>query len=222
MLTSDLLVTKISKGTIEPVHASLDQYNLKIAASVLGVFKEHVGLRYGELIEELEGIEEINYRLVRGIAQILERRCIIETDSIIDPIAARKVVFEESRGFSTSKNEREKVLDNSAKVLSIEPEDLEKSLWADQEDNMIIREFPEITPEDLLKKYNLSLVQTLLFRATKMEIQIEDNYQNVFRKIKQLGLIYSLENGKILLEGPFSIFKLTENMARPLQSCCQL
>ena len=210
MLTSDLLVTKISKGKIEPVYARLDQDNLEIARSVIGVFQEHVGRTYGELIEELEGIEEINYRLIRGLAQILERRCVIETDSVIDPIAARKMVFEESRGFITSKEEREKVLDKVARRLSIEPDDLEKALWADHEGNLVIKEFQTIAPEDLLRQYNLSLAQTLLFRATGMEIQIEDNYQPVFRKIKQLGLIYSIHDGKISLEGPLSLFKLTE------------
>ena len=177
MLTSDLLVTKISKGKIEPVYALLDQDNLEIARSVIDVFQEHVGRTYGELIEELEGIEEINYRLIRGLAQILERRCVIDTDSVIDPIAARKTVFEESRGFITSEEERKKVLDKVARKLSIEPDDLEKALWADQEGNLVIKEFQTIAPEDLLRQYNLSLAQTLLFRATGMEIQIEDNYQ---------------------------------------------
>jgi len=210
MLTSDLLVTKISKGKIEPVYASLDQDNLEIARSVIGVFQEHVGRTYDELIEELEGIEEINYRLIRGLAQILERRCVIETDCAIDSIAARKMVFEESRGFITSKEEREKVLDKIARKLSIEPVDLEKALWADLEGNLVIKAFQTIAPEDLLRHYNLSLAQTLLFRATGMEIQIEDNYQPVFRKIKQLGLIYSIQDSKISLEGPLSLFKLTE------------
>jgi hypothetical protein len=43
-----------------------------------------------------------------------------------------------------------------------------------------------------------------------MEIQLEDNYQRVFRKIKQLGLMYAIRDGKISLEGPISLFKLTE------------
>src|SRR5512136_360108 len=111
MLTRDLLVTKISKGKIEPIYALLDQDNLEIARSVIAAFQEHVGRTYDELIEELEGIEEINYRLIRGLAQILERRCVIETDCAIDSIAARRMVFEESRGFITSKEERKKVLD---------------------------------------------------------------------------------------------------------------
>jgi predicted nuclease of restriction endonuclease-like RecB superfamily len=210
MLTSDLLVTKISKGKIEPVYALLDQDNLEIARSVIAVFQGHVGKTYGELIEELEGIEEINFRLIRGLAQILERRCVIETDCAIDPIAARKMVFEESGGFITSKEGREKVLDRAARRLSIGPDELEKALWADHEANLAVKEFQALDPEDLLKQYNLSLAQTLLFRATAMEIQVEDNYQPVFRKIKQLGLIYSIHDGRISLEGPLSLFKLTE------------
>jgi uncharacterized protein len=210
MLTSDLLVTKISKGKIEPVYALLDLDTLEIARSVIDVFQDHVGRTYGELIEELEGIEEINYRLIRGLAQILERRCIIETDSVIDPIAARRMVFEESRGFVTIEEERKKVLDTVARKLSIESDALEKALWADHEGNLVIKGFQTIAVEDLLRHYNLSLAQTLLFRATGMEIQIEDNYQPVFRKIKQLGLIYSIQDGKISLEGPLSLFKLTE------------
>ena len=210
MLTGDLLVTKISKGKIEPVYAILDQDIQEIARSVIDVFQRHVGRTYGELIEELEGIEEINYRLIRGLAQILERRCIIETDSVIDPIAARRMIFEESRGFITSDEEREMVLEKVASKLNIEADDLEKALWADHEGNLVIKEFQTVAPNDLLRQYNLSLVQTLLFRATGMEIQIEDNYQPVFRKIKQLGLIYSIHDGKISLEGPLSLFKLTE------------
>ena len=210
MLTGDLLVTKIAKGKIEPIYAHLDQGRLEIALSVIGIFQEHVGKTYGELIEELEGIEEINYRLIRGLTQILERRCVIETDSVIDPIAARKVVFEESRGFITSEEDRKRVLEKVAGKLSIEPDNLEEALWADHEGNLVIKEFQPIAPEDLLRRYNLSLAQTLLFRATGMDIQIEDNYQQVFRKIKQLGLIYSIHDSKISLEGPTSLFKLTE------------
>jgi predicted nuclease of restriction endonuclease-like RecB superfamily len=210
MLTGDLLVVKTSKGKIEPVYGIPNQDNLEIACSVIDVFQEHAGRTYGELVEELEGIEEINYRLIRGLAQILERRCVIESDSVTDPIDARRAVFEESRGFVASQKERNKVLDKAARKLLIEPDDLETALWADQEGNLIIKEFQSISPEDLLRQYNLSLAQTLLFKATGMEVQLEDNYQRVFRKIKQLGLMYSIRDGKISLEGSLSLFKLTE------------
>jgi predicted nuclease of restriction endonuclease-like RecB superfamily len=210
MLTSDLLVVKTSKGKIEPVYALLDQDNLEIATSIIDAFQDHVGKKYGELSEELEGIEEINFRLIRGLTQILERRCVIEADSVVDPVAARKAVFEESKGFVTDDEERKKVIGEVAGRLSIDPADLETALWADHEGNLLVKEFQPIAPEDFLKWYNLSLAQTLLFRATSMEIEIEDNFQQVFRKIKQLGLIYTISDGKIFLEGPTSLFKLTE------------
>ena len=210
MLTGDLLVTKISKGKIEPVYAQLSRANMEIASSLVDLFLGHVGKTYGELAEELEGFEEINYRLIRGLAQILERRCAIETDSAIDPTAARRAVFEASRGFVATEGERKRVLDEVAGKLSIDPADLERALWADNESNLVIKGFQPIAPESLLRQYNLSLVQTLLFRATGMEIMAEDNYQPIFRKIKQLGLIYTIKDGKISLEGPVSLFKLTE------------
>jgi predicted nuclease of restriction endonuclease-like RecB superfamily len=147
MLTIDLLVTKASKGKIEPIYAPLDPDNLEIARSVIDVFQEHVGKTHGELIEELEGIEEINHRLIRGLNQILERRCIIDTDSVINPIDARRTVFEESRGFITDEKERKKVLGKVARELSIEPDDLEKALWADHEGNLVMKEFQTLAPD---------------------------------------------------------------------------
>lgn len=210
MLTSDLLVTRIHKGKMEPVYVSLDQENLEIANSVIDIFQGHVGKTYGELIEEVGGLEEINYRLIRGMAQILERRCVIDKDSVIDPIAARRVVFGESRGLVTSGEERKEVLVRAAGKLLIKPDDLEKALFADHEENLVVKEFQIITPENLIRQYNLSLAQTLLFKATGMEISMEDNYQQVFWRIKQLRLMYSILDDKIYLDGPISLFKLTE------------
>lgn len=216
MLTSDLLVTRTYKRKIEPAYAQLTPENIEIAASVIAAFQGHVGRTYGELILELDGLEEINYRLIRGIAQILERRCIIDMDSAVNPAAARMAVFEESRGFITREDERKDVLDRVAGKLSVGPADLEKALFADQEENLVIKEFQTITPEDLLREYNLSLTQTLLFKAAGMEILTDNKYQEVFRKIKQLGLMYSIIDGKICLDGPISLFRLTEKYGTAL------
>ena len=216
MLTSDLLVTKSYNGKIEPAYAALDKEGMEISDAVINLFHTHTGKSYGELIDGVKSIEEINYRLIRGLAQLLERRCIIEKDSIIEPAAARRAVFEECKGAVTGPDERKVVLERAARKLSIEPSDLEKALWADQEEKLIIKGFRAITPENLLRQYNLSLTQTLLFKATGMEIRIEDNYQQVFRKIKQLGLMYSIERDNIYLDGPVSVFKLTEKYGTAL------
>jgi predicted nuclease of restriction endonuclease-like RecB superfamily len=216
MLTSDLLATRSYKGKIEPVYAPLDKDNLEISGSIINLFQEHIKKTYGELIEEIEGIEEIDYRLIRGLTQILERRCIIGSDSVIEPVTARRTVFEECKGAVTDMKERREVIDRVARKLSVEPSELEKALWADKEENLVIKEFQTITPENLLRQYNLSLTQTLLFKATGMEIQIEENYQEVFWKIKQLGLMYSIQEGRIYLDGPVSFFKMTERYGTAL------
>ena len=216
MLTSDLLITKSYKGKIEPVYAKLNQENLEISSSLIDLFQEHIGKTYGELYEEIEGIEEIDYRLIRGLTQLLERKCVIGMNSVIEPATARKAVFEECKGAVSDIKERKEVIDRVARKLSIEPDALEKALWADMEENLIIKEFQAITPENLLRQYNLSLTQTLLFKATGMEIQIEDNYQELFWKVKQLGLMYSIQDNRIYLDGAVSLFKMTERYGTSL------
>jgi predicted nuclease of restriction endonuclease-like RecB superfamily len=210
MLTSDLLVTRTYKGKIEPIFASLDAESIEIARSVIDLFQKNIGKTYGNLLAGIEGLEEMNYRFIRGLAALLERRCVIDIDAAIDPIAARKAVFEECKEIVTGAEERQDVINRAADKLSIASEQLEKALWADQEENLVIREFQVPSPDDLLRQYNLSLAQTLLFKATGMELQIEGNYQYVFRKLKRLGLMYSIEQGKIYLDGPISLFRLTE------------
>lgn len=216
MLTSDLLVTKSYKGKIEPVYAKLDKTNLEISGSLIDLFQDHIGKTYGELYEEIEGIEEIDYRLIRGLTRLLERKCVIGMNAVIEPATARKMVFEECTGAVFDIKERKEVISSVARKLSVEPDALEQALWADMEENLIIKEFQTTTPEDLLRQYNLSMTQTLLFKATGMEIQIEDNYQEVFWKIKQLGLMYSIEDNRIYLNGAVSLFKMTERYGTAL------
>jgi len=216
MLTSDLLVTKSFKGKIEPIYAKLNQENLEISGSLINLFHQHIGKSYGELIEEIEGIEEMDYRLIRGLTQILERRCVIEMNSVIEPATARKSVFEECKGAVSDVKERKEVIDRVARKLSVEPDALEKALWADMEENLIVKEFQTLSPESLLRQYNLSLTQTLLFKATGMDIQIEENFQEIFWKVKRLGLMYSIHDGRIYLDGAVSLFKMTERYGTAL------
>ena len=49
-----------------------------------------------------------------------------------------------------------------------------------------------------------------------MDIQIEKNYQEVFWKIKRLGLMYSIQDGRIYLDGAVSLFKMTERYGTAL------
>lgn len=220
MLPSDMLVTRTRKGKVMPVFARLDEENIRIASDLIGVFNGSIGRRQGAIKADLEGVEtsmgRVDYRFIRGLKTLLLRSCDFEVESTVDPVLARRKVFEEAAraGAVTTEEKRAKVLERSARELDVTVEELEASLWADHEDELILRGFRGVSPEELLKSYNLSLAQTLLFKAASMEVSLSSGYQRVFRKIKRLGLMYLCErrDGRfyVTIEGPLALFKMTE------------
>lgn len=220
MLPSDMLVTRTRRGKVHPVFAQLNDDNIRIASDLIGVFKGSIGRRQGAIKADLEGIEtsmeRVDYRFIRGLKTLLLRMCDFEVESAVSPVIARRKVFEEATkaGAVTTGEKRTSVLERAAKELEVTVEELEESLWADHDDQVILRGFGDISPEELLKSYNLSLAQTMLFKAASMEVSLGGNYQNVFRKIKRLGLMYLCEkrDGRfyVAIEGPLSLFKMTE------------
>ncbi|WP_235280542.1 DUF790 family protein [Methanosarcina mazei] len=196
VLTSDLLVTRISRGNIRPAYAVFDSENLELAGLLIETFRQHVGKTYGDLLTELEGYEEMNYRFIRGLSQLLGRRAVVETSSAVDPSRAREAVFEACGGMALFSEERQKALQIAAKNLSVSVSDLEKSLWADLEENQVLKEFDPPAPAEILRQYNISLTQTLLFRAIDLDIWITGDFQRVLWKILRFGLMYSLEDAQ--------------------------
>jgi predicted nuclease of restriction endonuclease-like RecB superfamily len=196
MLTSDLLVTRISGGKIKPAYAAFNSEDLELAELLIETFEQNVGKTYGDLLAELEGYEEMNYRFIRGLSQLLGRRAVVETSSAVDPSMAREAVFEACAGMALLPAERKEALKKAAKSLSISVPDLEKSLWADLEENQVLREFTPLSPAELLRQYNISLTQTLLFRAVDLDIWITGDFQRILWKILRSGLMYSLEDAQ--------------------------
>lgn len=194
MITSDLLVTRISGGKIKPLYAAFNSENLELAKLLIETFEQHVGKTYGDLLSELEGYEEMNYRFIRGLSQLLGRRAVIETDAAVNPSLARENVFETCNGMALSSAEKKETFQKAAKILSISAQELEKSMWADLDENQVLKNFLPLTPAELLKQYNLSLTQTLLFRAVDLDIWIKGDFQKMLWKIVRSGLMYSLED----------------------------
>ncbi|MGB9927570.1 MAG: DUF790 family protein [Methanosarcina sp.] len=194
MITSDLLVTRISGGKIKPLYAAFNSENLELAKLLIETFEQHVGKTYGDLLSELEGYEEMNYRFIRGLSQLLGRRAVIETDAAVNSSLARETVFETCNGMALSSAEKKETFQKAAKILSISAQELEKSMWADLEENQVLKNFLPLTPAKLLKQYNLSLTQTLLFRAVDLDIWIKGDFQKMLWKIVRSGLMYSLED----------------------------
>ena len=217
MLPSNLLRAKISRGTISPLYASLDFDTMALAERISGIFRDATGKRRGELMDKLREVENggNDFKLVRGLSTLLERRCTFEPEGAFNPKEARMAVFEEaSRSRTSSLEERNGVIQTVSTKLGISPEAMERTLFSDLEDEVILREFKPLDAERLLKQYNLSVTQTLLFKSLRVEFTASGNWKNIFRDVKRFGLIYSVERGgdgfKVSLDGPLSLFKMTE------------
>jgi hypothetical protein len=176
------------------VYAVFDPENLELARLLIETFEQHIGKTYGALLAELEGYEEMNYRFIRGLSQLLGRRTVIETDAAVDPSLARETVFEACEGMALSPAERKEALQKAAKKLSVSVRELEKALWADLEENQVVKSFLPLSPAELIRQYNISLTQTLFFRALDLDIWIKGDFQKLLWKILRSGLMYSLED----------------------------
>ena len=225
MLPSNLLRTRISRGTIRPVFVGLDPDAVALAERITGIYRDGVGKRKGELLEALREVENEgqDFKLVRGISTLLERRCVFVVDGALSPVEARKAVFMEASAVkASSQDDRRRVLQKVSAELSVSQEALEKALFSDMEEELIIRDFRPLPSDTLLKYYNLSVTQTLLFKSLRVEFSASGNWKNIFREVKRLGLIYSVESGDeggsgpgrqsfmVSLDGPLSLFKMTE------------
>lgn len=215
MLPSELLRVKIYRGKIKPIYAPINDENISVAQLLIDVFKRNVGRGKKNLLEEVQGYEGIgyNYKFIRGLTTLLERRCILRPKFNLDPVEVRKLIFKEVGGFIYTEEERLKILKKVAEKLNLNVNDVEKGFLSDLEGDFTISKFEEIDPEILLKQYNLSLTQTLLFNSIKLRFYVRSNWREIFRRIKWLKLMYSIKrHGKLLhveVDGPASTVKLT-------------
>jgi uncharacterized protein len=220
MLPLQLLRVRIfNKGkNISPIFCRSDDdssYELELAANMIEKFEESFRKRetkgsLGESISSLEASYN-DYRLVRGLCALLERRStfisgegqkpttVVDGGTGIvnlDPKSIRKYLFEESsvRGYPLTDNERNEIINSVSSKIRVSRDTIIRDMWADLEENMILQRFVTLEPKKLIAWYNLSLMQTLLFNSTNLEFNIQGgyNWKRVLRAVKRLGLMYNL------------------------------
>jgi predicted nuclease of restriction endonuclease-like RecB superfamily len=224
MLSSELLVTRVRGDEISPLFIMPEGDHLELARDLIGIFGDHTGKKLGELNDILEEMEDqgFDYRLVRGLVSLLERRCDLRVESTVEPAAARRAVF--SAAASTypvvTSSERVAAIREAATALCRAPEDIEQAMYADLENELVLASFRPPPPDDLVYHYNLSLAQTLLFKATQLKFRASAGHKDVLRQVKRLGLMYDAEynDGRvdITVDGPASAMKLTERYGTAL------
>jgi uncharacterized protein len=229
MIASDLLRYKLDNKNhkIYPLLCSLEQNSkdIEIAKQVIQVFEHSYQHRLikEKLDQSLKDLEQTDkdYKLIRGLAAVLEKRCTFgsisqihsknphqddskQTTELLKDLNAmdiRRSVFDESvrQNIALSDQTRKSILEKISNKLRISNEMLSKVMWSDLDENMIMDTYVPINAEKLLLLYNISLIQTLLFGCLKVRIGLGSDlnlgtrWKEVLREVKRLGLMYWLD-----------------------------
>ena len=221
MLPSQLLRVKTRKGEIIPLFSCGENRSghLELARIMINEFEESAANKeMKKTLNERISLLERNfddYRLVRGLATLLERRCKFITtigqregncESIAYPADIRRLLWEESsrRGFGLTQSRRDEILSAISSRTMNSPASIMQSMWSDLNENLILELFDSVSSEELLGWYDLSLLQTLLFTCTRLEFSVKGgaSWKNILRKVKRLGLMYSLKEQVTGSESP--------------------
>ncbi len=221
MLTSDLAINfrrgdKVFPRLIKTDHAGY----LRDAEILIEIFENFQGATRGELERELEEYigAGTDFRILRGLIKLLNDRCEYATDAPAEPVEIRQKVFLEARKFQPvfpdSENKKE-VLQTVADEFQTTSEAISANLYADLSAQQRLKSFENITPSELLDRYNLAQAQAILYKCVEMKIRVAPsdaaNYRAIFGWIKHFGLIHSVignvSNGyEITLTGAASLF----------------
>jgi predicted nuclease of restriction endonuclease-like RecB superfamily len=216
MLPSELLVVWKRKGVIWPRYAKQSEDNLEVANGLIEVYKRHVGEKKRVLKEFVGELEDsgYDYRFVRGLSFLLDRRSVFKCSDRVNPIDLRRKIYNatEKLGLPTTPEQRSRIIEAVALEQKLTPDMVEEFFYADLDSELILERFDALPSPELLEEYNLSLTQTLLFDATELNFTASGDWQRIFYAIKKLGLIYeAYQDGrfKVKIDGPASLFKLT-------------
>jgi predicted nuclease of restriction endonuclease-like RecB superfamily len=187
--------------------------DLLLATSIIKEFEESCRKKDKKrLIEDrlvLIENEHGDFKLVRGLSTLLERRSTFvrasETEPLKDvghawvpaePHVIRRILFEESskQNFALTASRREEIIRTVALNLRVTERYIANQMWSDLDENLVLEKFETLTATSLVAWYNLAVMQMLLFYCTTLETTVYGgtNWKRVLRGIKKLGLMYNL------------------------------
>ncbi len=184
----------------------------------------------------------------QGLAKLLEDRCEFEMASGRPPEEMRAKVFaaaaehrkakaaawakqtsNEKEAFDSGPDavatvrpiefDRETVIRSLSEDLDAPQEAIEATLYADLRSEQRLTSFKDITPQRLLERYNVALAQAVLFKASEVNVVIQDEppqrYRQLLRLLKFHRLIGEFDRVDdntfwLKIDGPLSLFSATQ------------
>lgn len=227
MLTLDLLRYRVDGESVTPVYLTLSggRRYVGMAQQIVDLYRAAVGRTVGELEADIEDTlgSAPDYKVYRGLAKMMSDYAEVEPPTDIDVEALRMQVFSLAAREGPLVRTADLLFHRTAsdaaariaRSLDMPPQRLIESLYADLKENQVIRGVDEsVTAEQLLQRYNTALAQAMLYRATRLIVDVYDSYRTVFKYIKLSRLMHGIrrhEDGyRIDIDGPMSLFANVE------------
>ena len=215
MLPSELARFRIYGDVIYPSFAG--EREVELVKEMIPFYR--VGITYGEVEENVKLMERMygkttqGAKLVRGLHRVISRYLNLSGESPVDPRKIREELF--AKGPALTPEERERRLREVSGRLGV---DAERFMFGDMDESKVISRVEIPPPEDIVKEYNLSLLQTILFRSYKVTLTTEGNWKELLRTVKRLGLMYTAYSNPVRIEvmGPYTLLKPSEKYGRNL------
>lgn len=225
---NQVIATVTRKGEVVPRFLDCaDGPNTCLCRTLIQTFTDCVGGPRRQLTDRLKLYLQRGSRdnkLVKGLVEILMGFCEFETFSAVPPSEIRQVVF----GLAASRfatdgppqpATRTKLIQESARILGVTQQEVEKYLFGDLKEEQLLAEFKAIEPQELLNRYNVGLVQGTLLKAVSCLITFYDvsptRLRQIVRYLKFFRLIFQIErltqNVIFRVDGPLSIFEKTRS-----------
>lgn len=243
MLRRDQIRVKFHGKRIEPQY--IDRASPRMldrAGGLLEIVEQATAERWTRdqldaALHEHEGLDPA-HRLLKGMAKVLLDKCTFEADCPIDPAQLRQQVFQKAAatgpialraGPLGRRTARDVWTEIAAELPEVEGrtwsvEELEDALYADLpgQQRLVERRGPK-TPEALIDRYNVALVQALLLRASALTVRMQrpdaKRVRQLFRYLKFHQLMYRISGTAqelvLTVDGPQSL--LTQSNRYGLQ-----
>jgi predicted nuclease of restriction endonuclease-like RecB superfamily len=203
--TQLMMVRKSKKGTVRSVF--LTEENSDYCSSVIELFRSSIGKKREDIEDSIKTLElkTQNPKIVRCLALILFRISRLEPPSFLNPQEVRERIFSIARIPAVSPEERNEILEKVAENLNATASDVRRAMYSDKESEQILSSVPDISSEQLSKRFNSEQIETVMLKATSVRIVSANSRNRIVRIARRLGLLYLENEEGIEITGPLSI-----------------
>ena len=173
-----------------------------------------IGRKRKEIEDEIKELElQVQFnKVLKGLAEVMFRSCIFKKPGTLEPERIRSKVFLSAPNGVFDISQKNAILSKIAKEEGCSEDNILYSLYSDLEDEQILSGIPEISEDELCRRFNLEQVETLLMRAVSLSVSGMRSYGLIVSKIRSLDLMYRIgstgnEIQNIWIEGPASVIE---------------